>query len=157
MHIHLSIHKQNIHHSHTHIKIKRFETYECSCKSIQLDLSDSHTFAFLMTLLCFTVFPWLYSVEGPRFFLRSVTDGVWVPLACLVGGTSLAAQSSTWLRRYYLNWTELDDDITEFNNEMHSDENWVLNPVILHYWHNLPILILCSALLRFVLLQALYK
>ncbi len=26
----------------------------------------------------------------------------------------------------------------KFNNEMHSAENWVLNPVILHYWHNLP-------------------
>ncbi len=45
----------------------------------------------------------------------------------------------------------------KFNNEMHSAENWVLNPVILHYWHNLPILILCSALLQFVLLKALYK
>ncbi len=40
---------------------------------------------------------------------------------------------------------------------MHSADNWVLNPVILHYWHNLPILILCSALLQFVLLKALYN
>ncbi len=69
----------------------------------------------------------------------------------------LSAKSLTWLHRYYLNWTELDDAITKFNNEMHSAENWVLNPVILHYWHNLPILILCSALLQFVLLKALYK
>ncbi len=52
---------------------------------------------------------------------------------------------------------ELDNAITKFNNEMHSAENWVLNPVILNYWHNLPILILCSALLQFVLLKALYK
>ncbi len=66
-------------------------------------------------------------------------------------------QSSTWLHRYYLNWTKLDNAITKFNNEMHSADNWVLNPVILHYWHNLPILILCSALLQFVLLKALYK
>ncbi len=79
------------------------------------------------------------------------------PLACLVGDTSFPAQSSTWLHRYYLNWTKLDNAITKFNNEMHSAENWVLNPVILHYWHNLPILILCSALLQFVLLKALYK
>ncbi len=79
------------------------------------------------------------------------------PLACLVGDTSLAAQSSTWLHRYYLNWTKLDNAITKFNNKMHSADNWVLNPVILHYWHNLPILILCSALLQFVLLKALYK
>ncbi len=56
------------------------------------------------------------------------------PLACLVGDTSFPAQSSTWLHRYYLNWTELDNAITKFNNEMHSAENWVLNPVILHYW-----------------------
>ncbi len=25
---------------------------------------------------------------------------------------------STWMHRYYLNWTELDDDITEFNDEL---------------------------------------
>ncbi len=79
------------------------------------------------------------------------------PLACSVGDTSFPAQSSTWLHRYYLNWTKLDNAITKFNNEMHSAENWVLNPVILHYWQNLPILILCSALLQFVLLKALYK
>ncbi len=52
---------------------------------------------------------------------------------------------------------KLDNAITKFNNEMHSADNWVLNPVILHYWQNLPILILCSALLQFVLLKALYK
>ncbi len=79
------------------------------------------------------------------------------PLACLVGESSFPAKSSTWLHRYYLNWTELDNAITKFNNEMHSAEDSVLNPVILHYWHNLPILILCSALLQFVLLKALYK
>ncbi len=79
------------------------------------------------------------------------------PLACLVGDTSFPAQSLTWLHRYYLNWTKLDNAITKFNNEMHSADNWVLNPVILNYWHNLPILILCSALLQFVLLKALYK
>ncbi len=56
-----------------------------------------------------------------------------------------------------INWTKLDNAITKFNNEMHSADNWVLNPVILHYWHILPILILCSALLQFVLLKALYK
>ncbi len=66
------------------------------------------------------------------------------PLSCLVGDTSFPAISSTWFHRYYLNWTELDNDITEFNNEMPSTENLVLNPVILHYWHHFPILILCS-------------
>ncbi len=40
------------------------------------------------------------------------------PLACLVEDTSFPAISPTWLHRYYLNWTELEDDITEFNNEM---------------------------------------
>ncbi len=79
------------------------------------------------------------------------------PVACSVGDTSFPAQSSTWLHRYYLNWTKLDNAITKLNNEMHSADNWVLNPVILHYWHNLPILIFCSALLQFVLLKALYK
>ncbi len=42
------------------------------------------------------------------------------PLACSVGDTSFPAQSSTWLHRYYLNWTKLDNAITKFNNEMHS-------------------------------------
>ncbi len=54
------------------------------------------------------------------------------PLACSVGDTSFPAISSSWLHRYYLNWTELDDDITEFNNEMPENvtEIWVLNLVI---------------------------
>ncbi len=56
------------------------------------------------------------------------------PLACLVGDTSFPAISSSSLHRYYLNWTELDDAITKFNNEIPSAENWVLNLVILHYW-----------------------
>ncbi len=98
----------------------------------------------------------------PRFFSpfchrRSFGSLPFSPLACSVGDTSFPAISPTWLHRYYLNWTELDNAITKFNNEMHSAENWVLNPVILHYWHNLPILILCSALLQFVLVKALYK
>ncbi len=53
------------------------------------------------------------------------------PLASLVGDTSFPAISPTWLHKYYLNWTELDDDITEFNNEM---------PLL----KKNPILILCS-------------
>ncbi len=64
------------------------------------------------------------------------------PLACLVGYTSFPAISSTWSHRYYLNWAELEDAITKFYNEKPSTENWVLNLVILHYWHT--ILILCS-------------
>ncbi len=52
---------------------------------------------------------------------------------------------SLWLHRYYLNWTELDDDITEFNNEMPLTEKWAFKLVILHYYiHYYPILILCS-------------
>ncbi len=102
------------------------------------------------------------SLVSPKFFspfchrwsFRSLPLS---PLACLVGDTSFPAKSSTWLHRYYLNWTKLDNAIAKFNNEMHSADNWVLNPVILHYWHNLPILILCSALLQFVLLKAQYK
>ncbi len=40
--------------------------------------------------------------------------------------------SQDLLHRYYLNWTKLDDDITEFNNEMHLTEKWAFNLVILH-------------------------
>ncbi len=69
--------------------------------------------------------------------------------------TSFPAISWTWSHRYYLNWTELDDAITEFNNEMHSADNWVLNCHFTLLTHYFPILILCSALLQFVLLKAL--
>ncbi len=68
--------------------------------------------------------------------------------------SSFPAISSTWLHRYYLNWTELDNAITKFNNEMHSADNWVLNPVILHYWHNLPIVILCSAFVTICIVKS---
>ncbi len=77
------------------------------------------------------------------------------PLACLVGDTSFPAISPTWLQRYYLNWTELDDDITELNNEMHLTEKWVFNLVILHYWYTIFLFWYCAvALTQFVLLQA---
>ncbi len=80
------------------------------------------------------------------------------PLACLVGDTSFPAISSTWLNRNFLNWTELDDAITEFNNEMPLTENWVFNLVILHYWHSIFLFWYCAvALTQFVLLKALYK
>ncbi len=64
------------------------------------------------------------------------------PLACLGGDTSFPAILSTWLHRYYLNWTELDDDITEFNDELPLTENWVFTIVLLHYWHTISYLIL---------------
>ncbi len=97
----------------------------------------------------------------PRFFLHSVTDGVFVPCRCRLWLAQLGTLHFQHNHRLdctdIINWTKLDNAITKFNNEMHSADNWVLNPVILHYWHILPILILCSALLQFVLLKALYK
>ncbi len=55
-----------------------------------------------------------------------------------------------------LNWTELDDDIIEFNDELPLTENWVFNLVnyiidtIFLFWY-------CEvALTQFVLLIALY-
>ncbi len=80
------------------------------------------------------------------------------PLSCLVGDTSFPAISSTWLNRNFLNWTELDDAITEFNNEMPLTENWVFNLVILHYWLTIFLFWYCAvALTQFVLLKVLYK
>ncbi len=59
--------------------------------------------------------------------------------------------------RYYLNWTEMDDAITKCNNEIWT-EKWVLNLVILHYWHTILLFWYCAvALLQFVLLKALHK
>ncbi len=97
------------------------------------------------------VSPKVFSPFCHRWSFRSLPLS---PLACLVVDTSFPAISLTWLHRYYLNWTELDNAITKFNNEMHSADNWVSNPVILHYWHNLPILILCSALLQFCIVKS---
>ncbi len=76
------------------------------------------------------VSPKVFSPFCHRWSFRSLPLS---PLACSVGDTSFPAQSSTWLHRYYLNWTKLDNAITKFNNEMHSADR-VLNPVILHYW-----------------------
>ncbi len=79
------------------------------------------------------------------------------PLACSVVNTSFPAISSTWLHGYYLNRTEMDDDITKFNNENWT-ENVVLKPVILYYWHTIFLFWYCAvALLQFVLLKVLYK
>ncbi len=106
---------------------------------------------------CWVVWPeekWPPTEPGfsQGFFLRSGHQWSFgslplSPLACLVGDTSFPAISSTWLNRNFLNWTELDDAITEFNNEMPLTENWVFNIVILHYWHYFPILMLCCVML----------
>ncbi len=80
------------------------------------------------------------------------------PLASLVGDTSFPSISPTWLHRYYLNWTELDDDITEFNTEMPLTEKWAFNLVMLHKWYTIFLFWYCAvALTQFVLLRALYK
>ncbi len=79
------------------------------------------------------------------------------PLACFVGDTSFPAISSTWSHRYYLNWIELDDTITKFNNEIET-ENCVFILVILYYWHTIFLFwYYAVALIQFVLLKALYK
>ncbi len=74
-----------------------------------------------------------FSILSPMEFWFLAT----VPLAWLVGGTSFPAISLTWLHRYYLNWTELDDDITEFNDELPLTEKWVFTIVLLHYWQTM--------------------
>ncbi len=63
------------------------------------------------------VSPKVFSPFCHRWSFRSLPLS---PLACSVSDTSFPAQSSTWLHRYYLNWTKLDNAITKFNNEMHS-------------------------------------
>ncbi len=75
------------------------------------------------------VSPKVFSPFCHRWSFRSLPLS---PLACLVGDTSFPAISQTWLHRYYLNWTELDNDITELNNEIPLTEKWAFNLVILH-------------------------
>ncbi len=68
------------------------------------------------------------------------------------------ANISLFLSYSEVNWTELEDAITKFINEMPSSENWVLNLVILHYWHTIFQFWYCAvAWLQFVLFKALYK
>ncbi len=77
------------------------------------------------------------------------------PLACLVADTSFPVISPTWLHRYYLNWTELNDDTTEFNNEMPLLKNGCL---ILSFYISDTLFWYCEvALTQFVLLKVLYK
>ncbi len=69
-------------------------------------------------------------------------------------GYFISRDITTWLHRYYLNWTKLDDDFTEFNNEMPLTENLV----ILHKWYTIfRFWYFAVALTQFVLLKALYK
>ncbi len=91
-----------------------------------------------------------FSVLSPMefWFLAAVASGL------LSWGHLISSKSSTWLNRNFLNWTELDDAITEFNNEMPLTENWVLNLVILHYWHYFPILILCSCFVTICIVKS---
>ncbi len=68
------------------------------------------------------------------------------------------ANISLFLSYSEVNWTELGDAITKFINEMPLAENWVLNLVILHYWHTIFLFWYCAvAWLQFVLFKALYK
>ncbi len=77
------------------------------------------------------------------------------PLACLVGDTSFPAISSNSLLRYYLNWTELEDAITKFNNEMPSAEKLSVKSchftLLTHYF---PILILCSCFVTICIVKS---
>ncbi len=84
----------------------------------------------------------------PRFFLHSVTDGVLVPCRSRLwhayGDTSFPAISSTWLHRYYLNWTELDNAITKFNNSIIKLSVKSFNCTLLTHYFPLFDTLLCS-------------
>ncbi len=93
------------------------------------------------------VSPKVFSPFCHRWSFRSLPLS---PLACLVGDTSFPAISPTWLHRYYFIWTELDDAITKFNNEMPLTENghlilsFYISDTLFSYfdivqllWHNL--------------------
>ncbi len=85
-------------------------------------------------------------------FLLSVSYPVAVILSHC--GATVNKTNSSYVQTYLaiklililiLNWTELDDDIIEINDELPLTENWVFNLVNLHYWHYFPILILWSS------------
>ncbi len=99
------------------------------------------------------VSPKVFSPFCHRWSFRSLPLS---PLACSVGDTSFPAQSSTWLHRYYL--TELSWTMPLLNSIMKCIQQ-IMSVKSCHFTllTNLPILILCSALLQFVLLKALYK
>ncbi len=74
----------------------------------------------------------LFSILSPMefWFLAAVTSG-------LLSSGHFPAISPTWLHRYHLNWTELDNDITEFNNEMPLTEIFSCFDIVQLLWHNL--------------------
>ncbi len=82
--------------------------------------------------------------------LLAITDGVFVLAAVASGllswGHFISSTIIDLIAQIYLNWTKLDNATTKFNNEMHSADNWVLNPVILHYWQICLFLILWQCL-----------
>ncbi len=91
-----------------------------------------------------------FSVLSPMefWFLAAVASGL------LSWGHLISSNIVDLIEQKLLNWTELDDAITEFNNEMPLTENWVLNLVILHYWHYFPILILCSCFVTICIVKS---
>ncbi len=71
--------------------------------------------------------------------------------------TSLAAKSSTWLHRYYLNWTTLDNAITKFNNEMHSADKLSVKSCHFTLLTQFAYFDIVQCFVTIVLLKALYK
>ncbi len=74
-----------------------------------------------------------FSVLSPMefWFLAVVASGL------LSWGHFISSNIMTWLHRYYLNWTELDNDITEFNNEMPLTQTFSCFDIVQLLWHNL--------------------
>ncbi len=65
------------------------------------------------------------------WFLAAVASGL------LSWGHLISSNIVDVIAQTLFNWTEQDNDITEFNNEMSLAEKWVFNLVILHYWHTI--------------------
>ncbi len=71
------------------------------------------------------------SLISPKVFFFVLSPMEFWFLAAVASDTSFPVILSTWLHKYYLNWTEHDDDITECHR-MPLTEKWAFNLIILH-------------------------
>ncbi len=130
-----------------------------------MQMNNVFSFQALFSKLLLTIFPKTFKlavikplVLSPmEFWFLAAVASVLLSLGHFIS-SDIVCDIVVWLHKYYLNRTELDDTITEFNNEMPLPKHLVFNLVILHYWSTIFLFWYCAfALTQLVFLKALYK
>ncbi len=92
-------------------------------------LASPNVFYFIFIFIYFFIFFVLSPMEF--CFLVVVASGL------LSWGHFISSDITNWLHRYYLNWTELDNDITKFNNGMPLTQTFSCFDIVQLLWHSL--------------------